>query len=75
LKSEYDRITATSYSRHLFEISFDISAVNEIKANAFGAKRLFPGVKTVFYIGRQDFQAIAVNEKGKVIKFEIEDKR
>src|SRR4030042_1241007 len=36
---DYDRIMATGYGRHLFELSFDAPTVTEIKAYAVGAKR------------------------------------
>ena len=38
----YDKIMATGYGRHLFELSFDAPTVTEIKAYAVGAKSLFP---------------------------------
>ena len=70
----YDRILATGYGRHLFELSFDASTVTEIKAYAVGVSALFPGVRTILDIGGQDSKAIAVNDEGKVIKFEMNDR-
>ena len=71
---EYDHITATGYGRHLFEKFFDSSTITEIKAYAMGAKYLFPKVRTILDIGGQDSKTIAVNDYGKVIKFEMNDK-
>lgn len=70
----YDRIMATGYGRHLFELSFDSPVVTEIKAYAIGATALFPGVRTILDIGGQDSKAIAVNAEGRVTKFEMNDR-
>ena len=70
----YDSITATGYSRHLFELSFAAPTVTEIKAYAVGAWDLFPEVRTILDIGGQDSKAIAVNDAGKVTKFEMNDR-
>lgn len=72
--STYDRIVATGYGRHLFELSFDTPTVTEIKAYAIGAHTLFPGVRTILDIGGQDSKAIAVGDQGKVTKFEMNDR-
>lgn len=71
---EHDRIMATGYGRHLFELSFDAPTVTEIKAYAVGANALSPDVRTILDIGGQDSKAIALNENGKVIKFEMNDR-
>jgi len=70
----YDRITATGYGRHLFECSFEASTVTEIKAYAVGARALFPDVRTILDIGGQDSKAIALNDAGRVVKFEMNDR-
>jgi predicted CoA-substrate-specific enzyme activase len=72
--TQYDRVMATGYGRHLFELSYDAPTVTEIKAYAVGAHALFPGVRTVLDIGGQDSKAIAVGKEGKVIKFEMNDR-
>ena len=51
-----------------------ISTVTEIKAHARGAKAVFPNFSTLLDIGGQDSKAIAVNEKGRVKKFEMNDR-
>lgn len=70
----YDHIMATGYGRHLFELALDAPTVTEIKAYAVGARALFPEVRTILDIGGQDSKAIAVNDDGKVIKFEMNDR-
>jgi predicted CoA-substrate-specific enzyme activase len=70
----YDRIMATGYGRHLFELSFDVPTITEIKAYAVGAKRLLPEVKTILDIGGQDSKVIALNGDDRVIKFEMNDR-
>jgi predicted CoA-substrate-specific enzyme activase len=71
---QYDQIVATGYGRHLFELSFDAPTVTEIKAYAEGARALFPEVRTILDIGGQDSKAIAVDDAGKVAKFEMNDR-
>jgi predicted CoA-substrate-specific enzyme activase len=71
---EFDAGMATGYGRHLFELSFDAPTVTEIKAYAVGAKALFPDVKTVLDIGGQDSKVIALNDEGRVVKFEMNDR-
>jgi len=70
----HDQIMATGYGRHLFELVLDAPTVTEIKAYAVGAKVLFPEVRTILDIGGQDSKAISLNESGKVIKFEMNDR-
>ena len=71
---EFDVTMATGYGRHLFELSYNAPTVTEIKAYAVGAKALFPKVKTILDIGGQDSKAIALNDEGRVIKFEMNDR-
>ena len=71
---KFDRIMATGYGRHLFELSFDAPTVTEIKAFAVGARFLFPEARTILDIGGQDSKAIAVNDNGRVMKFEMNDR-
>ncbi len=71
---QYERIVATGYGRHLFEIEFNAPTVTEIKAHAEGAKFLFSQVHAILDIGGQDSKVIALDEKGKIIKFEMNDR-
>ena len=70
----FDNILATGYGRHFFETHFDAPTVTEIKAFARGAKALFPGCRTILDIGGQDTKAIALDERGNVSKFEMNDR-
>ncbi len=69
-----ERVIATGYGRHLLEIHADIRAITEIKAFARGARAVFPGCRTIIDIGGQDTKVIALNEKGNVWKFEMNDR-
>ena len=70
-------LVATGYGRGLvknLELPYPVEAITEIKAHALGAYALFPGVRTVLDIGGQDTKAIALNDKGGVVKFEMNDR-
>ena len=73
-RTYFGRILATGYGRHFFETEFDVSTVTEIKAFAQGAKTLFPDCRTILDIGGQDTKAIALDERGNVIQFEMNDR-
>ncbi len=73
-QTSFDRILATGYGRHFFETHFDVPTVTEIKAFARGAKVMFPGCRTILDIGGQDTKAIALDERGGVSKFEMNDR-
>jgi len=71
------RIVATGYGRKLLVENLDhpeITAITEIQAYPLGARRLFPGVRTILDIGGQDTKAIALARDGKVAKFEMNDR-
>ncbi|MFO8031130.1 MAG: acyl-CoA dehydratase activase [Desulfohalobiaceae bacterium] len=70
----YDRILATGYGRNLFEVSYETPTVTEIKAYARGVWHLLPGHKAIMDIGGQDSKAIALTDKGRVKKFEMNDR-
>ncbi len=70
----FDKIMATGYGRSIVEVAFDYPTVTEIKAYGAGATALFPGVRSVLDIGGQDTKVISINEMGKVVKFEMNDK-
>lgn len=70
-------ITATGYGRRLFADSFsqvNAGTVTEIQAYALGARRLFPEAGMVLDIGGQDTKVISLSERGKVLKFEMNDR-
>ncbi len=70
----FDKIMATGYGRSIAEVTFDFPTVTEIKAYGVGAASLYPEVRGVLDIGGQDTKVIALNENGKVLKFEMNDK-
>lgn len=71
----YDRIMATGYGRGLFEVVFeDAKTVTEIKAHAKGVCAFFQDARTILDIGGQDSKAIALNDNGRVKKFEMNDR-
>jgi predicted CoA-substrate-specific enzyme activase len=73
-QTSFDRILATGYGRHFFETHFDVPTVTEIKAFARGAKAIFSNCRTILDIGGQDTKAIALDERGNVSKFEMNDR-
>ena len=68
------RIVATGYGRHQAKKHFADEVITEIKAHALGARHFFPECRTVIDIGGQDTKAIAVDEDGKVLNFQMNDK-
>lgn len=71
---EFDAILATGYGRNLFEIEHNAPTVTEIKAHAKGAVHSFPDATTVLDIGGQDSKVIKLNQSGRVIRFEMNDR-
>jgi len=72
-----EKIVATGYGRKLFAGSRKdqlVQTVTEIQAYALGARFLFPQARTVLDIGGQDTKVILLTEKGKVAKFEMNDR-
>ncbi|MBN2074787.1 MAG: 2-hydroxyglutaryl-CoA dehydratase [Dehalococcoidales bacterium] len=62
----------TGYGRKSYTASD--KALPEIICHASGTKKLFPEVKTIIDIGGQDSKVIQVDEKGRVVRFEMNDK-
>lgn len=71
---ETEKIMATGYGRHLFEVHIGSRTITEIKAFARGARALFPECRTIIDIGGQDTKVISLDEKGNVRKFEMNDR-
>ncbi|MFP4057757.1 MAG: acyl-CoA dehydratase activase [Candidatus Brocadiia bacterium] len=67
-------VVATGYGRKLFAEAFHAPAVTEIRAYALGARHLFPACRAVLDIGGQDTKAIALGPRGRVEKFEMNDR-
>ena len=76
---EADVLVATGYGRKLFVETFPeaagrVDAVTEIQAYGLGARAVAPQARTVLDIGGQDTKVIALNETGKILKFEMNDR-
>jgi predicted CoA-substrate-specific enzyme activase len=73
-KYKPQRIVATGYGRHLAQKHFAEDVITEIKAHALGARYFFPGCMTVLDVGGQDSKVISLDESGKVVNFQMNDK-
>ncbi|PLX50694.1 MAG: 3-hydroxyacyl-ACP dehydratase [Desulfobulbaceae bacterium] len=67
-------VVATGYGRHLAADYFADSVITEIKAHAIGIAHHFPECTTLVDVGGQDSKVIALNDKGKVTTFQMNDK-
>lgn len=65
-------VTATGYGRD--SITFADRRVTEITCHARGAHFINPETRTVIDVGGQDSKAIAVDDKGQVIEFIMNDR-
>src|SRR3989339_8193 len=65
---------ATGYGRDLLEIKHAFPTITEIKAHALGARFLLPDCSTVIDIGGQDLKIISLDKKGRVARFEMNDR-
>ena len=70
----YDTLVATGYGRHAFREHRQCQVVSEIRAFAMGAHACFPDSRAVLDIGGQDTKAISLDENGRVVKFEMNDR-
>jgi len=73
-KSEKDikYIVSTGYGRRAFTSADKV--LPEIVCHARGTKLLFPTVRTIIDIGGQDSKVMELDEEGRVIRFEMNDK-
>jgi predicted CoA-substrate-specific enzyme activase len=69
-----DLVWATGYGRHLAHSSFANGVVTEIKATAAGTRALHPCCRTIIDVGGQDSKVIALDEHGRAIHFEMNDR-
>jgi len=67
-------VVATGYGRHLATRYFADQAITEIKAHALGIFHHFPDCYTIVDVGGQDSKVIALNARGKVVNFQMNDK-
>jgi predicted CoA-substrate-specific enzyme activase len=71
-RDELGYLVATGYGRGRVEGAS--AAVTEITCHARGAVRLLPSTRTVVDIGGQDSKAIRIDERGRVLAFQMNDK-
>lgn len=69
---ELDYIVGTGYGR--LKVSFAKENISEITCHARGAQWMVPTVRTVVDIGGQDCKVMALNDKGKVLEFVMNDR-
>lgn len=72
--ASWDRLIATGYGRKIAQDSFGAETITEIQAHALGARHLFPDCNSILDIGGQDTKAIALDNRGRVRKFEMNDR-
>ncbi|MDR3763767.1 MAG: acyl-CoA dehydratase activase [Acidobacteriota bacterium] len=70
----FDRMVATGYGRHLFAREIAARTVSELTAAATGARWLLPSCRTVIDIGGQDTKALSLDDSGRLLRFEMNDK-
>lgn len=73
-KAPNGRLIATGYGRKLAQDNFQAETITEIQAHALGARNLFPDCTSILDIGGQDTKAIALDNGGRVRKFEMNDR-
>lgn len=71
-KNDIQRLVTTGYGRRSFTSADKV--LPEIVCHARGTKLLFPEARTIIDIGGQDSKIIELDEKGGVIRFEMNDK-
>lgn len=71
---DYSFLVATGYGRHAARAKFAQEVITEIKAYAIGARQLFPEVRTILDIGGQDTKVILLDEEGRVVDFQMNEK-
>jgi len=76
-KYKPDKVVTTGYGRKLLYEHLkepEVIDLTEIKAFALGAKFVHERTRTIIDIGGQDTKIIRLDEKGRVLKFEMNDK-
>lgn len=71
-QSDLSAVVATGYGR--FNLSFPARQMTEITCHGLGARHLFPRTRTVIDLGGQDSKVIALDDRGKVSDFVMNDK-
>ncbi len=73
-KEDVRAIVGTGYGGKIVQLEVGGSIASEITCHARGAKYLFPNCKGVIDVGGQDAKAIKLDDEGRVIGFEMNDK-
>jgi (R)-2-hydroxyacyl-CoA dehydratese activating ATPase len=71
---EWDRLVVTGYGRRLLESRRPCEVITEIKAVSLGATHLHPEARAIVDIGGQDTKAVALDERGRMSKFSMNDR-
>jgi predicted CoA-substrate-specific enzyme activase len=71
-KKDIKYIVSTGYGRRAFTSADKV--LPEIVCHARGTKLLFPTVRTIIDIGGQDSKVMELDEEGRVVRFEMNDK-
>lgn len=69
---EIVKTVVTGYGRYSLDLAD--KQISEISCQAKGIHFLFPKARTILDIGGQDVKAISINQKGKVLRFFMNDK-
>jgi predicted CoA-substrate-specific enzyme activase len=71
----FTKLVATGYGRYILDTLFEsVETISEIKAYAIAVHKLYQIPLTVLDIGGQDIKVISIDGKGKILKFEMNDK-
>lgn len=72
LDAPIEYLTATGYGRNTFQKKNE--EISEISCHALGAHFLQPEARTIVDIGGQDCKVIALNGRGRVVDFQMNDR-
>ena len=70
----FDKLVVTGYGRDLVAPELSGATISEISAQAAAIRFLYPDAGSVIDIGGQDSKVIRLNDKGGVLKFEMNDR-
>jgi (R)-2-hydroxyacyl-CoA dehydratese activating ATPase len=71
-ESDVAYVVSTGYGR--YQVPFRDVQVTDLTAQATGARRFFPGTRTVLDMGGQTMKASRLDERGRVKSFRLNDK-
>ncbi|TFG47153.1 MAG: 3-hydroxyacyl-ACP dehydratase [Dehalococcoidia bacterium] len=70
----FDKLVVTGYGRDLVAPELSGATISEISAQATAIRYLYPDASSVIDIGGQDSKVIRLDDKGGVLKFEMNDR-